>query len=80
MNSLNFEFFRYAGSSQSKKSSCNISGAATRKRAFISKVLSQRGHCFTERDLLEVQIVISLLIFEILKNGFQFSTPLIALF
>ena len=45
--------------------------------SFISGVGGGGGHCFTERDFLEVEIVISPLIFEILKEGFQFSTPLI---
>ena len=47
----------------------------TQKATFVSKVLSQGGgdHRFTKGDFLEVQIVISPLIFEILKNGFQFS-------
>lgn len=74
MNSFDLKFFRHAGSSYQKQSACNIEvELQTRKRTFISKVLSQVGlvYCFTERDFLEVQIVISPFMFEILKNGFQ---------
>ena len=74
MSSFNLNFFRSARSSYQKKSACNISGASnTKKNLYFESFIS-------ERDFLEVQIVISPLIFEIFENGFQFSTPVIALF
>ena len=81
MSSFNLIFFRYARSSYQKKSACNISGASnTKKNPLFRKFFLRGSHCFTERDFLEVQIVISPLIFEIFENSFQFSTLLIALF
>ena len=46
-----------------------------KKQPLFQKFYLREGgdHRFTKGDFLEVQIVISPLIFEILKNGFQFS-------
>ena len=60
-------FFPYARSSHQKKSACNISGAAnTKKNLYFESFISGEwgGHCFTERDFPEVEIVTSPLIFE----------------
>ena len=82
MKSFNLDFFRYTRTSHQKQSACNVSGVAT----FISKVLAQGGSllwyliCYIALIFPAVQIVTSPLILEILKDGFQFSTSLIALF
>ena len=81
LSSFNLEFFRYARFSLSEEISLQYKwGCEHEKEPLFRKFYLRGGHCFTERDYLEVQIVVSSLVFEILENGFQFSAPLIALF
>ena len=81
MSSFDLNFFPYARSSYQKKSACNISGASNmKKNLYFESFISGGVTALLKEISLKFKLDISPLIFEILENGFQFSTLLIALF